>query len=536
MSLSLYLEQYFKNFQRAYDYQHQAIIASFEIDDLALSVGKFYEKIRKVIDWKEENALRRGAITRALKRNLTAQIYGLGDQDEPVKMQKIAEVMVLELMRSGYFENKLINAEKVALTSDILTKYLKFLRELNHDQTQLSRKDLKQKIKLQNWLLQVASCELEECLAPTYKTTALVTLMIQVLGDRIKLFPKNNPNQAEKSTMLTIAVWRALFEADDYFIAYELIKENKTWQSNLLEAKTAIDQKLNQPEGRQYLRVASKYDAAYRLLGDITEQLAPTTIDQARQCFADQSKIKQLYQEIYQSRYKSLKKRLFKTAFWTTLSILLTNIVSVVLLEWPLAQLAGLNFGLFSIAMDILIPSFAMFLLVILIRLPRPENEEIVWQEIEKIAYHQETNDTYEIRQLSLKRGKAISTFFYLSTLLAGGFGLYGLYLIFKVAGLPWTSIYINIVYITMVLFASLNIRAKAQEITVFEKSNFFDFLLDVFSIPLARIGQWFAKKWKEYNVFSILFSILIDAPLSLFIGFLEDWRNFLKEKKSEIR
>jgi hypothetical protein len=63
-----------------------------------------------------------------------------------------------------------------------------------------------------------------------------------------------------------------------------------------------------------------------------------------------------------------------------------------------------------------------------------------------------------------------------------------------------------------------------------------FDFVLDIFSIPLARIGQWFAKKWKEYNVFSILFSILIDAPLSLFIGFLEDWRNFLKEKKSEIR
>jgi hypothetical protein len=87
-----------------------------------------------------------------------------------------------------------------------------------------------------------------------------------------------------------------------------------------------------------------------------------------------------------------------------------------------------------------------------------------------------------------------------------------------------------------MVLFASLNIRAKSQEITIYERTGIFDFILDIFSVPLAHIGQWFSKKWKEYNIFSIIFSVLIDAPLSLFIGFIENWRTFLKESKSEIR
>ena len=215
--------------------------------------------------------------------------------------------------------------------------------------------------------------------------------------------------------------------------------------------------------------------------------------------------------------------------------MIIANFASVLLLEIPIANLAGLDFGLMAIAYDIIIPMIAMFFLVIIIPLPKPQNQDVVWQEIVKILYPVEREDTYEIRH-DRAPNAAAKWFFYLSTLLAGAFGLWGLYQIFTLAGLPWTSAYLNVVYITMVLFASLNIRAQAQELTIFEKSSLFSFVLDIFSVPLARIGQWFSKKWKEYNIFAIFFSLLLDAPLSMFIGFIEDWRNYLKENKSEIR
>lgn len=548
MNLSVFLRDYLKNFQKDYDYQHRGIIDSFEIDDLALSVGKFYEKIRKVIDWKEENALRRGAIARAIKRNLVTQIYGLNHDISSKKVFELAESMVFELMRSGYFNNKLINAQKVDTVGRILNKYVVILQDLNRNRADLSRKDLRIKIKLQSWVIQIAACEIEECLAPSFKTVALVKLMSQVLKDRIKVVPASNLSEAEIDKMILIAVWRSLFEADDDFISYELLKlyindffdPNKTWEleaaQNVFKVKTLINKDLNTKIGRQFLRIANKYDAAYRLIGEIAKKEKIESIEQGEKFFTDQEKIKAFFAEIYQSRYKSLKKRLLKTAFWTTLSIIVTNIASILILEWPVAMLAGLEFSQFAIFMDVFIPSLAMFGLVIIIRPPKKANEAVVWKEIEKIIYQTNERDIYEVRQLSRTKNKALQTFFLLSTLLAGAAGLYGLYLIFDLVGLPWTSIYINIVYITMVLFASLNIREKSQEITIFEESNLFDFILDIFSIPLARIGQWFAKKWKEYNIFSIIFSILIDAPLSMFIGFLEDWRNFLKEKKSEIR
>ncbi|MBQ6436221.1 hypothetical protein IJJ27_01510 [bacterium] len=547
MALSSYLAAYLRAWQKDYDYRHQAVVESFEVDDLALSVGRFYEKIRKVVDWKDENALKRGTITRAINRNLIPQIGNLNAEKVDQKTLALADTMLRELLRSGYFDIELINARQVETLAIIIHKYLIAFYYLNSGDESLSKRDLKDRIRLQNWTIQIMSCEIEELLAPAFKTWAVLGLMNQVMDTRIKIVPEDSLTEEDRKRLQLIAVWRSLYEADDYFLAYEMLKiyqpdfidYTTSWDFNRIQLlyvdKEAIDQDLIAPMGRSFLRIANKYDAAYRMIGEITKSIQMTTVKEGETFFADEEQVENRYREIYKDKYKSLKIRLLKTAFWTTLSIILANMGSVILLEWPVAQWFGLGFGPWAIAFDILIPSVAMFILVMLIRPPKKENETIAWREITKILYETDKEDVYEIRQQRSPNLLA-RWFFYGSTVLAGAAGLYGLYTMFHVAGLPWTSVYLNVVYITMVLFASLNIRKKAQELTVFEKSSFLDFVLDIFAIPLARIGQWFSKKWKEYNIFSILFSLLIDAPLSMFIGFIEDWRNYLKENSSEIR
>jgi hypothetical protein len=51
----------------------------------------------------------------------------------------------------------------------------------------------------------------------------------------------------------------------------------------------------------------------------------------------------------------------------------------------------------------------------------------------------------------------------------------------------------------------------------------------------LAKLGQWFSEKWKEYNIVSVFFSALIDAPFSMVVSLIEDWRAFLRDRRSEI-
>lgn len=88
---------------------------------------------------------------------------------------------------------------------------------------------------------------------------------------------------------------------------------------------------------------------------------------------------------------------------------------------------------------------------------------------------------------------------------------------------------------IAVIVFAAMVIKQRAKEITIEDDTTFVESLLDVFSIPIAKLGQWFASKWKEYNFVSVFFTALIDMPFSTFIEIIESWRSFIKERKATI-
>jgi len=53
------------------------VVTPIHVDEIASRVAKFYEMIRKVVDWKEDNVLLRSAIERALKRTLFPKLSGV---------------------------------------------------------------------------------------------------------------------------------------------------------------------------------------------------------------------------------------------------------------------------------------------------------------------------------------------------------------------------------------------------------------------------------------------------------------------------
>ena len=92
-------------------------------------------------------------------------------------------------------------------------------------------------------------------------------------------------------------------------------------------------------------------------------------------------------------------------------------------------------------------------------------------------------------------------------------------------------------VFIALILFAGTAITKRAQELTMEdEKEGFLSFLSDVFFLPMQGLGKWISNKWKRYNAITAFFNALIDMPFSAFVEFLERWRNFIKERKEEIR
>jgi len=78
-------------------------ISTIHVDEVASKVAAFYEKIRGVVDWREEHLMRRAAIERILKRRLLLQ----KNEDD------LASSFIYELIRGGYFPNNKIDEIKI---------------------------------------------------------------------------------------------------------------------------------------------------------------------------------------------------------------------------------------------------------------------------------------------------------------------------------------------------------------------------------------------------------------------------------------
>jgi hypothetical protein len=541
--LSTYAKEYTKQYQMDWEYNHRSIISPLEVDELASRIAGAYEQVRKVIDWKEENLLRRGAIERILKRRLVSELYGISILPN-LNAAEMAEPMILELMRSGYFDNGKIAKKQIKEIENILTKYIRILDDSKVPNSP-TKKHVKNKMDFYTWMLEIASCEIEEVLAPAFKENALLNLMTNVIYERSHILPSSRMSDLDRLIQIYIASMRTLYNFDEPIISYNIIKirfpffieENEgsivrvTKEVHVIREQ--IENDLNSEDGKKFYKLAAKYDAAYRVIGDILEKINNTP-EFVRETIANPVQLKEMIGEAYFKRKASLKGRLFRSAIYSTLSIFVAGIASFIIFEGPVAKIAGKDFSIFSLFIDLLIPSLIMFLLVIIIRPPKDRNLKVVQKEIAKILHEQSSEDVYEI-DFERQQNKILNLIFFVISTICGFLGMWFIFWIFEIAKVPWTSMYIDTVNVAMVFFAAMAIKQKSKEITIEDRANFMEFLLELFSIPMAKIGQWFSNKWKKYNIFSAFFTAIVDMPFSTLISIIEDWRNFIKERSSEM-
>ena len=511
---------------------------TIHVDEVALKVAAFYEQIRTIVDWKEEHLMRRAAIIRKLKR----RFFDL-ELNNFSEIENIAEFLVLELIRGGLFPNDRIEESKINDVQKIIEKYVFILK--NNPENKAGKAGLN----FYNWLIEVASCEIEETLYPSIKEMALIDYMFGSMKEKIKVsdkvFESRFLRKEDAAIQIYIAVCQALFKLDKPIISYNLIKykypgwQKADEQSILQVSKNAfgiwreIENDMINPLANKFYNICEKYDTPYLLMGDILYMDNPAEMEKN---ILEPTVLENLIKTAYSKRLSTLKSRISRIAVYSTLSIFLTKVISLIVLELVIEEtLGGQPNGLIVIA-DILIPTLLMFLLVISAKRPSKKNLNLVVMETMKIAYKKEVADTYEIK-LAKKKGftaKIILSFIYvLSAFVTFG----AIYCVLNYFGFPITSIIINIIFIALILFAGTAISKRAQELTMEEeKEGFLDFLSDVIFLPGQGLGRWISNKWKKYNAISALFNAIVDMPFSAFIEFLEGWRNFIKERKEEIR
>lgn len=512
--------------------------STIRVDEVASKVAAFYEHVRTIVDWKEEHLMRRSAIIRKLKRRfLNLELNNFSGEDE------IAEPLVLELIRGGHFPNDDIEESKITDVKNIINKYVFILKN--------SPENKKGKAGLQfyNWLLEITACEIEETLAPCTKETALINYMFTLMKGKIRVsedvFKRGFLKEEEKDIQIYIAVQQSLFKFDNPIISYNIIKyKYPEWKNadtdlilkfsqNICKIWKKIEKSLLHPLNKKFYTICEKYDTPYLLLGDILSQ--KSAIETGRE-IQEPPVLEQLLRSAYNKRLSTLRARLSRAAIYSTISIFVTKVFSLIILEIILSRILTGHFNAMTLIVDISLPTFLMFVLVITIKPPSDKNLSLVIIETMKVVYKNEKRDAYEIK-IHKKRGiitrAIISLVYLLGACISFGF-IFWVFYFFK---FPITSIIINFIFIALILFAGMAVRKRAQELTIEEdREGFLSFISDILFLPVAGVGRWLSNKWKKYNAFAAFFNALIDMPFSIFVEFLERWRYFIKERKEEIR
>lgn len=506
-------------------------IPRIHVDEIASKIATFYDRIRNIIDYREEHLLRKGAIERAFKRRLLLR----------GKNQDIAEPLIKDIVRAGHLPNETIPETKIKEVQKIIDKYIFWMEKLEFSRN-LGREDIF------NWLVHVGACEIEEKLDPPIKDNLSANLMFQVLRERL-LIQGAELTESEKIIQIFINTQRALLRVDKAQLNYRLLKFiYPDWADPSPESLTQIGEKLslikiklqnyiNHPLGSQFFRLCNQYNTIFYLIGDITYK--SKTSEEAAANFDNLEQFEKAIKNAYRKRYDKEKGKLGRFAFFSVLSFFLTKIASAFGVEIPLDKYLVHYFSWLNIIISIVCPSVLMLIIISAIRMPSDKNLKLILEESkavvfpEKIPAQERKKYILKIpRKKSLVTQMVVKLFYF--TMFIVSFGLLS-WVLLKL-NFSFASIIIFLFFTSLVAVTGLKAHNRSRELSLEEeKSTIFTFLIDLFAMPLVTVGKWGAYGLSKFNILVIALDLAIEVPLQVFVVFLENLRGFIKSKKEEI-
>jgi len=494
-----------------------------QVNEFVGKMASIYEKMRNSFDFKDAHILRKNAIHRMLKRH-----FFLSNDSN-----KIARYLASELVRGGYLPNNSVTDSKVESIAKIVAKYL-LIKE------GIAFKVVK-KNEINKWLIEMASCEIDEEVVPPELDEALVDVMFQEMSRRVKL-ANIKIKEKEYNIQLYIAVLRAIRKLDKSLIEYNLLKfyspkwrdygrENiKAIVNKIDYAKELIQTKAKSPIADRFYSAVKKQVPPYRIIKEIIEQ----DPKEAREIFSNEEKREETIQIITKSKYKTTRSKLARGAIRAIIYVLLTKIFLAVLIEMPYEFFVLKEYNYFALGVNILFHPILLFFLAITASLPREKNTLALIERIGQIL----NSDYRELEQIRIKISRpsakrSVFNFFYLLITL-GFFALivWGL----ASVGFNIVSIILFVVFLCVVSFLGIRVRNIAKEYKINTgKVGALRALIDFLALPIVRTGKLLTMNFSRINVLVMFLDIAFEAPFKLILQYMDEWFSFLREKRDEI-
>lgn len=499
------------------------------VDEIAAKIAKVYEKIRNVVDYREEHLLRKNNIIRSLRRNIF-----LRASDD----RSIAEKLIKEIIRAGHLPNDTIPERKISEVQQTIDHLFVFLDSLPALHSVPERYDMSQ------WLIQVTACAIEEQLAPPTKDRLIATAMFATLHERL-VVKGGVISDNDIVAQLFIGIQRQLLRVDDDQLSYRLLcfmypnwdtptpEELAGFSQNIVAVKKAVEEYIeSNPHKTLFAKLCQKASTSFLLLRDALWS-DPEFTSKPETLLVKPEKLTEVVDLMYRRRFTELKSRLKRLAFLTIVSLFITKVIIALAVEIPIDVYVTKDFSLTNTLINILFPPLLMFVILMFIRLPSKRNLALVLEDVQSVVY-QERRKEY-LMVVPQEKSEAVrivvrSTYFIVSVIV-----LWFVIRLLRSINFSWASTVVFILFTSIVAATGVRAHNRSKEISLEErKASFMGFIGDLLFVPFVTIGQFTIAGLSKF-AFLVVIVNLIDTPFLVFVSFIENFNLFLRSKKDEI-
>jgi len=507
-------------------------VPKIKVDYVASRLASVYEKIRQVIDYQEEHLLRKNAIERMLKRRLFFT-------KEP---RLLSKGLIEEVIRANYFPNESIPEAEIDEVGFVLEKYIFIIENMPPETTKDEKEDIRP------WLIKLAACEVEERLVPPIVQEMLFNYAFGILKEKIFVTGKIS-SFAEKMTpefknaQLFIALQKSLLKADESLLYFRLLKFfYPKWRSlepsslpeivqNILKIKKELEEQLKYPLSQEFYHYTVGYSAPFLIFNDVVQE----NIGKIEEIVQNPEALETTLRMAYEERYKICKTKLTRSGFRSVVSIFLSKVLLAVAIEIPFDAYVVHHFSMKTLGFNLAFPVILMYLIVRSIKAPKRENQEITLLETMRIVYQGKEKTKKEIR-LPRKRGWFLNYLLGLIYILTYIVSFGGIFVGLGKLEFSFLSIIIFFIFLCLISFSGLRIKEWSRELKVGEeREGIRAFIIDFFGLPIIKAGKWLSREFSKINLLIVFSNLIFEVPFNTFVEFVQDWRQFAREKKGTI-
>jgi len=498
-----------------------------KVSKLASFFATVYEGVRNVIEEEQAHLLRKRAIKRILKRMKAL---------ENPNPEKVSRDLAREIIWAKYLQNVHLPASKTKYLTVILKKYSALATEYK----KMHKKELTGS--LRDFLYSLIAIEIERTFIPHNAQDVLIELQYNFLKNKGILDETKLP-KGQEAIQTYIASHRANIKSDDEIILFHLFYlKFPYWgtpnQSQLMTVAKYLDNCYGEihsylkhiPSKKRYKEVI-KQSIPFKIL----DKVIKTDPKSAASFVENEDERNRKIEQICGFEYQINKSVLARTIIGSIIYIFITKILLALFIEVPYELQTHGEVNYITLAINILFPTFTMFVVANSFSIPNKENTEQIKKMISAIVSVDRSDDVVafdQIAAMGTKSKYAFKIIYYsISTLIFAG-------IVFLLNLLNYNPVgmVIFLIFFSTIFFMANKLRNTASELKVVNTSpSVFSPLIDMLSLPILILGKYLSEGAARLNLFVLIFDYLIERPVKNSIKGFEQWNDYIRETKEEI-